>query len=196
MSSALNIMIAGIGGQGIVLASKIIAQAALARGLHVRTAETIGMAQRGGSVASHVRIGNEIHSPLIPRGTARVLLAFEPAEAIRHFPYLSADGAVIVCDMAIQPTADAYSVDAALSFLKENVRHLKIISGAALRRAMESVKTANMIMNMIMLGAASECGALPFSADELAAAIRALLPEKYWGINISAICAGRKACHD
>ena len=97
-----NLMIAGVGGQGTVLASKLIAAAAMKKGLNVRTTETIGMAQRGGSVFGHVRIGlttdsdsGQIFSPLIPMGKANAILALEPAEAVRQLPYLRKDGTVV-----------------------------------------------------------------------------------------------------
>ena len=84
----LNILLTGVGGQGTVLAAKVLAQAALEKGWQVRTAETIGMAQRGGSVVSHVRYGSQIETPLIPEHSADVMIAFEPAEAVRCLRYL------------------------------------------------------------------------------------------------------------
>ena len=80
-------LLCGVGGQGTVLASRIIAAAAMAKGLHARTAETIGMAQRGGSVVSHVRIGEEIASSTIPLGAADVIIGFEPGEAAANLKY-------------------------------------------------------------------------------------------------------------
>ena len=87
-----NCLLCGVGGQGVVLASRLIAYAAMEQGDFVRTTETIGMAQRGGSVVSHVRAGEEVHSPLIPAGGADVILAFEPGEAVRCLPYLKEGG--------------------------------------------------------------------------------------------------------
>ena len=86
-----DVLICGIGGQGTVLASKIIAAAAMEDGYAVHSAETIGMAQRGGSVTSHVRIGDAAYAPLIPNGSAGVLISFEPAEAVRNLKYLKKD---------------------------------------------------------------------------------------------------------
>ena len=83
-----NILICGVGGQGTVLAAKVLSQAAISSGQHVLSAETIGMAQRGGSVTSHVRIGDDIFSPLIPKGQADIIIAFEAAEAARNISYL------------------------------------------------------------------------------------------------------------
>ena len=96
-----SILLAGVGGQGTVLASKLIAQAAIDLGFPARTAETIGMAQRGGCVVSHVRIG-EAHSPLIPKGKADIIIGFEPAEAVRCLPYLKEEGVVVTTKKANQ----------------------------------------------------------------------------------------------
>ena len=89
-----NILICGIGGQGTVLAAKLLDQAAIASGLPVHSAETIGMAQRGGSVTSHVRIGKECFSPLIPFGTADMIISFEMCEAVRNLEYLKKGGRI------------------------------------------------------------------------------------------------------
>ena len=91
-----NILICGVGGQGTVLAAKVLSQAAISGGEHVLSAETIGMAQRGGSVTSHVRIGQDIYSPLIPQGQADIIIAFEASEAVRNASFLKKDGMVIV----------------------------------------------------------------------------------------------------
>ena len=106
----LNVMLTGVGGQGTVLAAKVLAQAAQEKGWHVRTAETIGMAQRGGSVVSHVRMGNEgeeVLSPLIAEETADMIIAFEPAEGARMLPYLGKDGVLVTAETAIQPVTAA-----------------------------------------------------------------------------------------
>ena len=97
-----DILICGVGGQGTVLASKIIAASAMDEGSAVHSAETIGMAQRGGSVTSHVRIG-EAYAPLITQGAADMILAFEPAEAVRNLGYLKKDGIVIVNRVPVKP---------------------------------------------------------------------------------------------
>ena len=102
-----NILLCGVGGQGTVLASKLIAYAAMEKGLQVRTAETIGMAQRGGSVVSHVRIGEEIHSPMVAKGSADIIIAFEPAEAVRCIAYLKQGGTVIVNRKAVRPVTSS-----------------------------------------------------------------------------------------
>lgn len=98
-----DILIAGVGGQGTILTGRIIAALAMAEGLDVKTAETHGMAQRGGSVITHVRIGEKVYSPLIPQGDGDVLLSFEKLEALRWLPFLSPTGTVIVNTQELEP---------------------------------------------------------------------------------------------
>jgi indolepyruvate ferredoxin oxidoreductase beta subunit len=117
-----DIMICGVGGQGTVLASKIIASSAMVEGNSVHSAETIGMAQRGGPVTSHVRVGEDAFSPLIPVGGADLLIAFEPSEAVRNLRYLKKDGFVIVNSVPVKPTSlgsgEGYDGKAEIEFLK------------------------------------------------------------------------------
>ena len=105
-----DILICGVGGQGTVLASRIIAAAAMEEGSPVHSAETIGMAQRGGSVTSHVRIGGEAYSPMIPFGAADMLLAFEPGEAVRNLRYLRKDGIAVVNTAAVKPVTESLRI--------------------------------------------------------------------------------------
>ena len=106
-----NIILTGVGGQGTVLASKLIAAASLAKGYEVMSAETIGMAQKGGSVFSHLRVGEGLYSPMIRKGTADLLLAFEPAEAVRMLPYLRETGTLVVSSHPVMPVTAALLKD-------------------------------------------------------------------------------------
>lgn len=106
----IDILLAGVGGQGTVLAAKVLAQAAQSKGWQVRTAETIGMAQRGGNVTSHVRMGSNgeaVYSPLITPGAADMVIALEPGEAARALPYLAPGGVLVTATTAIQPVTAA-----------------------------------------------------------------------------------------
>ncbi|MDZ4131920.1 MAG: indolepyruvate oxidoreductase subunit beta [Dethiobacteria bacterium] len=98
-----DILIVGVGGQGTILTGRVIAALAMAEGLDVKTAETHGMAQRGGSVITHVRIAEKVYSPLIPLGGGDILLSFEKLEALRWLPFLSAAGTVIVNTQELEP---------------------------------------------------------------------------------------------
>ena len=161
-----NILIAGVGGQGTVLASRLIASTAIKQGYSVRTTETIGMAQRGGSVTGHTRIGDTIFSPLIRSGDAHVLLAFEPAEAVRNLNYLAKTGTLIVCDSAIKPvtvtlTGESYEAQTMTDYLKAKVPDAVIVSGRMLKE--QCGKT----LNVALLGVAAQSGVFPFSAETL-----------------------------
>ena len=180
-----NYMIAGVGGQGTVLASKLIAAAAMKKGFDVRTTETIGMAQRGGCVFGHCRIGENIFSPLIPLGTATTLIAFEPAEAVRQLPYLSKDGSMIVSDLAITPITGGYDASVMLDYLKANVKNLIVVDGYSL------ISHNSKTLNVSLLGAATESGLFPFDADTLKEVIPEMLPEQFWDMNLKAFEFGR-----
>jgi indolepyruvate ferredoxin oxidoreductase, beta subunit len=178
-----NCMIAGVGGQGTVLASKLIAAAAIKKGFDVRTTETIGMAQRGGSVFGHVRIGDHvgdlvgenIFSPIIPVGGADALIGFEPAETARQLRFLHDNGAVIVYDGG---NGDM------IQYLRESVQKLVVIEGCRLTG--HSVKT----LNVFLLGAAVQSGILPFDAEIIRTVLKETLPERFLEMNLKAFEGG------
>jgi indolepyruvate ferredoxin oxidoreductase beta subunit len=187
-----NILLAGVGGQGVVLASKVLAQCANARGEAAHTAETIGMAQRGGSVTSHVRLGEAAHSPLIPRGAADVIIGFEPAEAVRGLAYLKAGGAVIVSDRGVYPSvgAEEYEPEKMLEFLRSHP--LPGRGRVYVLRADEVFEETRSYraLNIALLGAAAGAGALGITAEEIEAVLPELLPEKLVATNITALRLG------
>jgi len=190
----INCILAGVGGQGTVLASKLLAQCAMNKGMKVRTAETIGMAQRGGCVVSHVRMGEEIHSPLIPLKSADVLIGFEPAEAVRSLPYLKEAGTVIVSNKAIKPVTDSlsdndYESDEMLKYLASHGLHLIVVDSGAIFAACGTAK----VLNIALLGAAVAAGNLGITLEELEKAIHEKLPPKLIEMNLIALRAGARA---
>ena len=184
-----SIVLCGVGGQGTILASKLLAAAAMGRGLAVKTAETIGMAQRGGSVFSHVRIGDGAPTPLIGRGRADMIIAFEPAEAARQLPYLREGGTVVVSSRPIIPVSatiggPAYDLPAAMAYLREQVgENLVVVDADAAASDLGSAKC----LNVVLLGAAVRTGALALTADDIRAAITARLPERFHELNYRAL---------
>ncbi len=192
-----NCILAGVGGQGTVLASKIIAQCAMERGEFVRTAETIGMAQRGGCVVSHVRVGEDAHSPLLPLGSADLLIAFEPAEAVRTLPYLREGGTVVVSTAPVQPvtvslTGKSYDAGEILAYLRQNCKTVVEVDTAGICRSCGSPKVAN----VALLGAAAQCGALGVSVAELEDVLARRLPAKFLDMNCRALHAGAQAARE
>src|SRR5512147_1906035 len=103
----INILLSGVGGQGVILASKILSEAALLQGLDIKQSEVHGMSQRGGSVVSHVRIGDLVHSPLVPEGQCDLLAGFEPLEALRFAHWVKPDGVVLYSTDRINPSTVA-----------------------------------------------------------------------------------------
>jgi indolepyruvate ferredoxin oxidoreductase beta subunit len=186
-----NILLCGVGGQGTVLASRLIALAAMEKGMEAKGAETIGMAQRGGSVVSHVRIGENIKSPLIPHKKADLIIGFEPAEAVRCLPYLKKDGAVIVCPKDIQPVTSSlmggsYKGDEIMEYLKRNVKNIVVVDGDEISEKCGSSK----VLNVALLGAAVSSGEVGISFEEMKTAVEKRVPEKFKDMNIKALTLG------
>ena len=209
----INIMLAGVGGQGTVLAAKVLAQAAANKGWQVRTAETIGMAQRGGNVVSHVRMGNdgeEVYAPLVAQGSADVIIGFEPAETARVLPYLAPGGLVVAAQTSIQPVTAAlskvpYKSEVVLQHIAESLGlgdEVKGSSGAFCINENES-KMAQLVtvddaqicgelgtrkpLNMIMLASALAQNRLPLSVDDLKEAVALCVKPQLVAMNLEAI---------
>lgn len=187
-----DVLLAGVGGQGTVLAAKVLAQAAQEKGWQVRTAETIGMAQRGGSVVSHVRMGDggeEVHAPLLSKGTAQVIVAFEPAEAARVLPYLAPDGVLVCAQTAIQPVTsalskDPYRADAVVDALAAKLGDRFIpVSDAAIMQKVGARKA----LNMVLLACAVNTGKLPLTMDDLRTAVAACVKPAFVDMNLAAM---------
>lgn len=191
-----NVLLCGVGGQGTVLASRLIALAAMEKGMEARGAETIGMAQRGGSVVSHVRIGGEIHSPLIPHGGADVIIGFEPAEAVRCLPYLKKDGCLVVSPVPIRPvtaslTGGAYKGTEMMEYLKQTAGNLVVVDGTSICSRCGSTK----VLNVALLGAAIASGLIGISLEEMEQAILKRVPEKFKDMNVMALNLGAVSEH-
>ena len=190
----INILLSGVGGQGTVLASKIIAKCAIAHGETAHTAETIGMAQRGGCVVSHVRIGDGAYSPLIPHGCADVIIAFEPAEAVRVIPYLKQGGTVIVNTAPTKPVTDslsdtAYDAQPMLDYLASTDAEVTAVDGAKIIAACGSAKA----LNIALLGAAAKTGTIGVTVSELEQVVRTTLKPAFQEANLCALYLGAES---
>ena len=170
-----NIILCGVGGQGTVLASRLISAAAMAKGMPVYSAETIGMAQRGGSVFSHLRIGEGIHSPMIARGEADLIIGFEPGEAVRLLPFLKPGTASL--------SGADYQAQDMLDYLSAHVSSLQIVPA---EKALAEVGSPK-VLNLVLLGAALRSGALGLEEADLQEAIRTRIPEKFHAQNLKAL---------
>jgi indolepyruvate ferredoxin oxidoreductase beta subunit len=154
-NATMNVLIVGVGGQGVLLASQILSDVNLQAGNDVKKSEVHGMAQRGGVVTSHVRFGKKVYSPLVPNGQADVILAFEKAEALRWAHELKPDGNLIVNDQKLVPpiAVDPQYVypDDAIDQLKKKVKNLRTIDAAKISEDLGNPRLAN----TVLLGALS-----------------------------------------
>jgi indolepyruvate ferredoxin oxidoreductase beta subunit len=188
----LNILITGVGGQGVVLASDILGDVALESGMDVKKTDTLGMAQRGGSVVTHLRIGEAVASPLIGEGEADILLAFEKLEAARWSAYMKAGSTAVVNYHAVSPLAvslgsDSYpGDDEIIHLLKHRAADVIIIEGSQRAAEMGNGK----VLNVLMLGALSML--TPFNPEMWENVIRQRLPAKILDINLTAFAQGRR----
>jgi len=184
-----DVFLAGVGGQGTLLASEVLGEAFLRSGYDVKKSEVHGMAQRGGAVTTHLRFGPKVYSPLIEPGRADLLIAFEKVEALRFAHYLRPGGCMVVNAQEIFPPSVAagqepYPADV-VERLGEVTDRLYLVDALAAALSLREVRA----VNMVMVGAASHFLPLPESAYELA--LKENLPERIVGVNLDAFRAGR-----
>ncbi len=188
----LNILIAGVGGQGVVLASDIVGEAALATGYDIKKTDTLGMAQRGGSVISHVRIGQRVWSPLIKEGEVDIIVAFEKLEAARWSHYLRPGAIAIVNNQVVPPLSvnvgnERYPSDEEIiNILRQWTDRIYFVDGTSRVRELGNIRT----LNIFMLGCVSFF--LPLKVHIWKNTIFQHLPSKIQQINITAFNQGRK----
>jgi indolepyruvate ferredoxin oxidoreductase beta subunit len=190
VNKTTSIVLVGVGGQGILLATQITARAAIVNGHDVKTNEVHGMAQRGGSVVAQVRYGEHVFSPLVPEGTAQVLASLERIEALRFAGYLAPDGLAVVSSQAIIPVTvssgqAAYPPDAE-DRLRAAFRRLAYIDAIGVAEKLCDSRVAN----VILLGALSTALDLPQGC--WAEAISQCVKPAYREINVRAFEEGRK----
>lgn len=187
----MNVLVCGVGGQGVLLFSDLLASIAISSGLDVKKSEVHGMAQRGGSVTSHVRYSPRVYSPLIEEGTADLLVSFELLEALRHVHFLSRSGRLLYDPLRIEPLpvllglSDSISDDRLSTSLRARAPASLMVPAheTALRLG------TPMVQNSVMLGAASVL--LEFPVEAYQAAIRTLVKPQFTELNLAAFAAGR-----
>lgn len=183
-----SILFVGVGGQGIILSSKILTEGLVMFGFDVKMSEVHGMAQRGGSVTTQVRFGDKVYSPLIGAGQADIIVAFEKVEGARYLQYLKPDGALIINNYEIHPVPvligdEQYPLNV-IDKLKEAVPHTFIIDAAEISEKLGNIK----VQNIVLLGALIK--ALKLENLEWEEVIRKNVPDKYYDLNIKAFKSG------
>ena len=180
-----NLLNVGVGGQGVIRAVQILSHAALLDGYKVRTAETHGMAQRGGSVSSHFRFGSEVEGPLIPRGLTDVIMAFEASEAVRSFNYAGPNTFffinedLIIPPMIHQLGMEYPTIEEIQVFLKSVSLNIHFINANKIANQAGNLRT----MNVVMLGVLSGSGKIPLNEETLLRAIMKFVPNKAQDVN-------------
>jgi len=189
MKSVTNVIICGTGGQGILLASEVLCAAAAHAGNDVKKSEVHGMAQRGGSVSSHVRFGEKIFSPLVEKGSADLILAMEKMEALRWSPYLAPHGKLVSCDLKINPmtvnagSAEYPDVD---SVIKRENLPVKLVPAVEIAEKLGNLR----VVNIVLIGAVSPH--LPIDIVNWEKAIEERVPPKALEVNLEAFRKGRE----
>jgi indolepyruvate ferredoxin oxidoreductase beta subunit len=185
-----NILLVGVGGQGILLASEILSEAAMLAGFDVKKSEIHGMSQRGGSVVSHVRYGTEVFSPIVPEGEGDILFGFELMETCRSLPLIKPGGTIIANDLQISPPSvlmgqESYPTDLALR-IQDHFPDFQLLDGQKLAREAGNVKAAN----TVLLGAISK--RLTITEELWMRALEKMVPLKAVDVNKRAFMLGRE----
>jgi indolepyruvate ferredoxin oxidoreductase beta subunit len=196
MVKEFNILITGVGGQGVILMSELLGRAAVADGLRVRGSEILGMAVRGGSVTSAIRIGDEVYGPLIPTGKCNALVGMEPSEALRNIAYLSKSSLVLLNTAVTVPFTVSIG-ESSYPSLEEMLRQLGKASDRIIQ--LDAAKTAEkagsrLATNIVMLGALFGTGQLPIKMATIKETVESHFPAKLAPVNIKAFDLGYEAC--
>jgi indolepyruvate ferredoxin oxidoreductase beta subunit len=188
-NQTINIVLAGVGGQGILLASEIIARAAMAAGFAVKTNEVHGMAQRGGSVLAQIRYGREVFSPLVERGTAQVLGSLEQIESLRLADYLAPDGLAVVSSQRVVPvtvsSGQAHYPEDAEARIRAAFPRLIYLDAIGIAMKIGNARCSN----LVILGALAKGLTLPTEAWQ--EGIRHSVKPRFLDINLRAFQAGQ-----
>lgn len=197
---SFNIVTCGVGGQGLMLVSNVLGLVCAEVGLNIKTAETHGLAQRSGSIYTHIRIGEKIYSSLIPYGEANVLLGMEAIETLRNIEFLKDDGIIILNDYIWYPVQSTFErvQDDTCSYITTNqiIEQLKKkSSNIQLINALDLANQAGnpLTSNMVLLGALSRIEGFPIAYDQLENIIPRVVPEKAIDINLKALKLGYEA---
>jgi len=186
-----NVLIVGVGGQGIILASEVLAEAALLAGYDVRKSDVHGMAQRGGSVSSHVRFGKIVKSPIIEQGQADFMLAFEKVEGLRASDMLRNNATIIMNDAEIVPTTVSIGMGEYPKEVPDCLRdmgfNLVLVRAGYLAEKAGTVKAANVVL------LATLASFLDIDREVWEEVIRSRVPKKYLDINLKAFALGYEA---
>jgi indolepyruvate ferredoxin oxidoreductase beta subunit len=192
-----NLMTCGVGGQGLMLVSNVIGIACAEFGLNIRTAETHGLAQRSGSIYTHIRIGEEVHSPLIPYGEADALLGMEAIETLRYIEFLKPNGVIIMNNYMWQPVQSTHNrvMDATITYLSIETIKAQLEKVTKIIQLVNATEIANqagnpLTSNLVLLGALTKTEGFPLSLNQLQEIVPKVVPMKAIDANLKALLLG------
>ncbi len=190
--STVNILVAGVGGQGNILASRVIATAAVKSGYHIRGCDTLGASQRGGHVTSHIRIG-ESYSPFIPNNMAQIVVGFDPLDVLMEANLISASAIVIVNTEKVLPAGvksgqEEYPEDI-LETIREIVQDLRALDAVDLARKAGDART----LNVVLVGSLAATGKIPITPEVFKDTISEVVPKTTLSLNLKAFDLGYQA---
>lgn len=184
----LNIMIVGVGGQGTLLASRVLGNVALKEGYDVKLSEVHGMAQRGGSVVTYVKLGDKVYSPIVDKGEADIIIAFEQLEALRWVEYLKEDGKLVVNEQKINPMpviiGKAKYPENIIQRLKENFKNVITLDALNIAKECGNIKA----VNTVLLGLLAK--SMNIDKESWIESLKENVPEKALDVNLKAFEAG------
>ncbi|KON32575.1 MAG: hypothetical protein AC479_07270 [miscellaneous Crenarchaeota group-6 archaeon AD8-1] len=201
---SLNVFIGGVGGQGLVLLTRVIGDACARTGIKIITGEMYGLSQRSGAVSVHMRIGDDVFSPLIPVGEADIMIALEAIESLRYIEYLKKDGIVLINKRIMHPPIETskivdsknkieyFALDQVLSRLNEWTSNIAIVDALKLAKESGNVRTEN----TVFLGCLSALKIFPIEDTQLKQSITDAVPKKTVEMNLKAFDLGRQYAYD
>ena len=197
---SLNVFICGVGGQGLVLLTRVIGDACANSGKKIVTGEMYGLSQRSGAVSVHMRIGDDVFSPLIPIGQADILIALEAIESLRYIEYLKKDGIILMNKRIMHPPVETskiidsknkleyFSLDQVITRLKKWTSNIAIVDALKLAKESGNVRTEN----TVFLGCLSALQIFPIEEKYVKQSITDAVPKKTVDVNLKAFELGRK----
>jgi indolepyruvate ferredoxin oxidoreductase beta subunit len=201
---SLNVFICGVGGQGLVLLTRVIGDACARSGIKIITGEMYGLSQRSGAVSVHMRIGDDVFSPLIPLGQADIMIALEAIESLRYIEYLKKDGVILLNNRIMHPPIETseiidsknkktyFSLDQVLNKLEQWTSNIALVDALRLAKESGNVRTEN----TVFLGCLSALEVFPIEEENVKQSITEAVPKKTVEMNLKAFDLGRKNAYD
>ncbi len=198
MTEEFNVLIAGVGGTGVLTIAHILGSSALSAGLQVVQSELHGMSQRGGSVSTHLRMGTHVYGPTFPEGTGDLLVGMEPIETLRNIESVRNNGIVVFNTYEIRPLSlsilkkDYPSLDLLIQGMKQFCQNVYSVDATTIAKELG----VSIVANIVLLGAAMAKGSIPINLETVIEEIKNTVPERFIDLNVKAFQAGLNSVNE